>query len=86
MNIFYNVMYSCDQSWIFSIITPVFSHIILQKSFYKCLFAAQETFIFLINCFNIEKKLENNGLSRLFENFEKRFKGLEVWSFIGLYG
>jgi len=29
---FSNVIYSGDQSWIFSIITTVYSHMILQKS------------------------------------------------------
>ncbi len=34
-NILWKIIYFCDQSWIFSINTPVFSVMILQKSFYN---------------------------------------------------
>jgi len=34
VNICASVIYSCDQSWIFSIITRLQYHMILQKSFY----------------------------------------------------
>ncbi len=44
-----NVIYFCDQSWIFSIITPVFSVTWSSEIILICWFAAQETFLNIIN-------------------------------------
>ncbi len=49
VNIFQNVIYSCDQSWIFSIITPVFSVTWSSEIILICWFAAQETFLIMIS-------------------------------------
>ncbi len=43
-------MYSCDQSWIFCIITPVFCD--LSEIILICWFAAQETFLTITNVEN----------------------------------
>ncbi len=45
--IFENIIYSCDQSWIFSIITPVFSVTWSSEIILIYWFAAQETFLLL---------------------------------------
>ncbi len=43
-NIYYNVIYFCDQSWIFSIITPVFSSVqfYLYSTFKKTTMCASQ--------------------------------------------
>ncbi len=48
-----NVMYFCDQSCIFSIITPVFSVTWSSEIILIYWFAAQETFLIIINVENI---------------------------------
>ncbi len=58
-------MYSSDQSWIFSIITPVFSD--PSKTILICWFAAQESFLIIIN-------VENNCGGKIFGgNFDTFF-------------
>ncbi len=53
MNICQTVIYFCDQSCIFSIITPVFSVTWSSEIIIICWFAAQETFLMIINVKNI---------------------------------
>ncbi len=52
LNIFWNVMYSCNQSFIFSIITPVFSVTWSSEITTICWFAAQKTFLCIISVDN----------------------------------
>ncbi len=47
-----NVIYFCDQSWIFSIITPVFSVTWSSEIILICWFTAQETFLIISNVEN----------------------------------
>ncbi len=51
LNLFEDVMYSCDQRWIFSIITHVFS-VTWSEISLICWFAAQEAFLIIINVEN----------------------------------
>ncbi len=52
VNICYDVIYFCDQSCIFSIITPVFSVTWSSEIIIIYWFAAQETFLIIINVEN----------------------------------
>ncbi len=52
VNMLYNLIYFCDQSCIFSIITPVFSVTWSSEIIIICWFAAQETFLIIINVEN----------------------------------
>ncbi len=52
VNICWNVIYFCDQSCIFSIITAVFSVTWSSEIIIICWFTAQETFLIIINVEN----------------------------------
>ncbi len=52
LNFIYIYIYSCNQICIFSIITPVFSVTWSSEIILICWFAAQETFLIIINVEN----------------------------------